>query len=156
MRKAAVSLLLIGFLRMDAAAQADARTVNPCGLLSAELVKKVSVATRRNVDTATPKEVKLGASGTACEWGDILFQIDPTTPARLEAARKSDPKAWESVPGVGDAAWFHNVRDVVGELFVRVGSRTFGVMIEIPAGSTAASFKPSFITVAMAIVPKLR
>jgi hypothetical protein len=156
MRQIVVSLLLTGFLRMDAAAQAGAKSVKPCELLTAELVRKVSVASGRSVDTATPKEVKLGASGTACEWGDIMLQIDPVTPTRLEEARQSDPKAWESVPGVGDAAWFHNIRDMVGEMFVRVGARTFGVLMEIPAGRTAASFKPSFIAVAMAIVPKLR
>ena len=62
----------------------------------------------------------------------------------------------ESVSGVGDAAWFHNVRDMIGELFVRVGPRTFGVLIDIPVGTTATAFKPTFITVANAVVPKLR
>jgi hypothetical protein len=45
---------------------------------------------------------------------------------------------------------------MVGELFVRVGTRTLGVLIDIPVGSTATAFKPTFITVAKAVVPKLR
>jgi hypothetical protein len=41
-------------------------------------------------------------------------------------------------------------------LFVRVGTRTFGILMTIPGGSTAAAFKPNFVMVANAIVPKLR
>lgn len=132
---------------------AGAKPPKPCAMLTAELVKKVSV--KKSADAA-PKEMQLGASGSACEWGDITLQVNPLTPAQLEQLGKSDNKTWESVPGVGDAAYFHNVRDMIGELFVRVGPRTFGVLMEIPVGSTAIALKPNFITVANAIVPKLR
>lgn len=152
-----VSLVLTTLLHNAAPAQsgAGAKPIKPCALLTAELVKKVGVASKNNGDAADPTELKLGATGTACQWGEIMLQIDPMTPAQLEEVRKAD-KTWESVPGLGDAAWFHNIRDMIGELFVRVGPRTFGVLMDIPAGSTAASFKPNFITVANAIVPKLR
>jgi hypothetical protein len=120
------------------------------------LVDKVSGGNRQAVDATGPKEISLGASGVACEWGEVILQIDPVPPSRLEELRKTDGKNWESIPGVGDAAYFHNVKNVVGELFVRVGMRTFGVLITIPADSTAAAFKPNFVTVANAVIPKLR
>jgi hypothetical protein len=155
MRQILVPLVLTLLLQNAALAQsgAGAKPIKPCGLLTAELVRKVSV--KKSADAA-PREMKLGATGSACEWGAIMLQVDPVTPAQLEQLGRSDPKSWESVSGLGDAAWFHNVQNMIGELFVRVGPRTFGVLMDIPVGSTAAAFKPNFVTVANAIVPKLR
>jgi len=158
MRQFLISLVLTSLLHSAAAAQirADAKALKPCGLLTPELVKKVGEASRKSADGATPKEVKVGPTTVACEWGEIMLQVDPLTRAQLEQLGKKGDKTWESVSGVGDDAWFHNVSDMIGELFVRVGPRTFAVLITIPAGSTAAAFKPTFITVANAVVPKLR
>ena len=158
MRQIIIALLLMGCLHTVALAQtrATAAPIKPCSLLTRELVDKASAGSNQSIDAAAPTEVQLGATGSACDWGDIILQIDPFTPARLEELRKTDGKNWETVPGVGDAAYFHNVRDTLAELFVRVGARTFGLVITIPVGSTAAAFKPNVITVANAIVPKLR
>ena len=157
MRQVLVSLVLAFLLPNAALAQsgAGARSLKPCGLLTPELVKQVSVASRKSAVVAAPREVNLGA-GSACEWGEIILQVDALSRAQLDQLAKPGDKTWESVPGVGDAAWFHNVSDMIGELFVRVGPRTFGVLIDIPVGSTATAFRPTFITVAKAIVPKLR
>ena len=157
MRQILISLVLTSLVHTAAAAQtrADAKALKPCALLTPELVKEVGKASKKNADAGTPTELKLGATGVACEWGEIILQVDRLTPAQLEEVGKKD-KTWESVSGVGDAAYFHNISDVVGELFVRVGPRMFGLLIDIPSGSTAAAFKPTFITVAKAIVPKLR
>ena len=157
MRQIVISLVLTSLLHTAAAAQtrADAKSLKPCGLLTAELVKQVAAASKNSASAATPTEMKLGATGVICEWGDIMLQVDRFTPAQLQQLGRTD-KTWESVSGVGDAAYFHNVRDMVGELFVQVGQRTFGVLLDIPVGSTATAFKPTFITVAKAIVPKLR
>jgi len=151
-----IAFVLCSGLHAVALAQArpGAAAPKPCSLLTRELALKANP--KQVLGAAGPKEVPLGASGSACEWGDLLLQIDPFTPARLEQLRKTDGKNWESVPGVGDAAYFHNIRDAMAELFVRVGTRTFGVVITIPVGSTAAASKPHFIAVAEAIVPKLR
>ena len=158
MRQILVPLALATLLHNAAQAQsgAGAKTPKPCALLTPEVVKNVWVASKKSGEPAAPNEVSLGASGSGCEWGDIILQVNPLTPAQLEQLGKSGDKTWESVAGVGDAAWFHNVRDMIGELFVRVGPRTFGVLIEIPVGNTATAFKPTFITVAKTIVPKLR
>jgi hypothetical protein len=158
MRHIVIPLVLTSLVHSAAAAQnrADAKALKPCGLLTPELVKQVGVASKKSADAATPKELKLGATGVACHWGEIMLQVDPLTRAQLEQLGKKGDKTWESVSGVGDDAYFHNISNVVGELFVRVGPRTFGVLIDIPAGSTATAFKPTFITVANAVVPKLR
>lgn len=158
MRLILVPLVLTALLRNAALAQsgAGAKPPKPCALLTPELVRNVRIASKKSGDPTAPKEVSLGRSESACEWGDIMLQVDPLTPAQLDQLGKSGDKTWESVKGVGDAAWFHNVRDMIGELFVRVGPRTFGVLIDIPSGSTATAFKPTFITVANAVVAKLR
>jgi len=158
MRNFIVSLLLLGCLHAVTLAQPrpGAAAVKPCSLLTRELAQKVSAATKQPLGAAAPSEVPLGANGAACEWGDLMLSVDPYTPARLEEIRKKDGRQWEVVPGVGDAAYFHNVRDAMGELLVRVGSRTFVVVITIPVGSTAAAIKPTFVTVANAIATNLR
>ena len=129
--------------------------LKPCSLLTAELVANAS-ADRAAIAGAKPTEVSLGASGSACQWGDVMLQIDPVPAARVGELGKSDPKSWESVSGVGDAAYFHNVKDVTAELFVRVGARTIGILMDVPAGSKAATIRPKFVELAKAIVPKLR
>ena len=158
MRQILISLVLTSLLHSVAAAQnrADAKSLKPCGLLTPELVKQVGVASKKSTDATAPEEMKLGSSGVACHWGEIMLQVDPLTPAQLEQLGKKGDKDWASVTGLGDAAYYHNIRDMIGELFVRVGTRTFGVLIDIPSGTTASAFKPTFITVANAIVPKLR
>ena len=156
-RQIVIPLALVILLHASVWAQsaADTNAIKPCSLLTEELVKKVSAANNQGI-SAGPKEIQLGGSGAACEWGDIILQIDPFTPSRFEELRKTAGNSWEPVPGVGDAAYFHNIQDMIAELFVRVGARTFGVVITIPVGKTAAEFKPNFIAVADAIVPKLR
>jgi hypothetical protein len=150
--------LAVGCIALGAQAQgrASGGATGPkaCSLLTRELALKANP--KQALGAAGPKEVSLGANGAACEWGDLMLSVDPYTPARLEEIRKTSGKQWEVVPGVGDAAYFHNVQNAMGELFVRVGSRTFVVLITIPVGSTATAFKPNFITVANAVVPKLR
>src|SRR5688572_16731629 len=158
MRQILISLVLTSLLHSAAAAQSrtDVKALKPCALLTPELVKKVGEASRKNANGATPTEVKVGPTAVACEWGEIMLQVDPLTRAQLEQLGKRGDKSWESVSGVGDDAWFHNVSDMIGELFVRVGPRTFAVLINIPSGSTADAFKPTFIAIANAVVPKLR
>ena len=157
MRQILLAFVLTTLSRNAALGQsgAAAKTPRACALLTPELVKKVHVASKRS-DAAAPKEVDLGRTKAACEWGVIMLQVDPITPAEIDKLAKPGDKSWEVVSGVGDAAYFHNVSNVMGELFVRVGPRTLGVLMDIPSGSTAASFKPTFIEVAKAVVPKLR
>jgi hypothetical protein len=141
---------------MGAQGRATGAGAKSCALLTRQLVEKFSAASKKPVDAAGPRELPLGANGTGCEWGDLALQVDPWSPARLESMRQSYGKEWEVIEGVGDAAYLHDIRDVAAELFVRVGGRTFVVLVNIPAGSTTKAFKPTIIELANGIVPKLR
>lgn len=130
--------------------------IKACSLLTRELVERTSAAGKQAIAAAKPEEVSLGRSGKACQWADLMLQVDPFPASRLGDLGKNDPKNWETVPGVGDAAYFHNVKDAVAELFVRVGPRTVGILMDVPAGSKAAAIKPKLVELAREIVPKLR
>ncbi len=129
--------------------------IKPCSLLTRELVEAVTPGNKQRLD-AGPQEQPLGPAGSACDWGDILLQVDPLTPAQLDGLGKMGGKDWEAIQGVGDAAYLHNIRDITAELFVRVGMHTFGMLVTVPAGQTTVAVKPKMIHVANAIVPKLR
>jgi hypothetical protein len=157
MRQMLVPIVLSAGLLSTALAQTSpAPPIKACSLLTRDLVEKASAAGKQAIAAAKPQEVNLGRSGLACEWGDVMLQVDPFPASRMAELGKSDPKSWESVPGVGDAAYFHNVKDAVAEMFVQVGPRTFGILMDVPAGSKAAAIKPRFVELARAIVPKLR
>ena len=157
-RHALTFVLFIGLAPHVVSAQgrASGAGAKACALLTRQLVEKVSAASKKAVNAAGPSEVPLGAYGTGCEWDDVMLSVDPWPPARLEAMRQTTGKDWEVIKGIGDAAYLHNVRDMMAELFVRVGSRTLVVVVTIPQGSTTAAFKPTIIEAANSIVPKLR
>jgi hypothetical protein len=156
-RQIIIPLVLSSFLPTIALAQArgGSAPIKPCSLLTRELVEKVTPGNKQRLD-AGPKEQSLGASGSACDWGDIMLQVDPLTPAQFAAIAKPGGKDWETIQGVGDAAYLHNIRDITTELFVRVGARTLGMLVTVPVGKTTAAIKPDMIHIANAIVPKLR
>lgn len=157
MRQMLVPMVLSACMMSTALAQTSpAPAVKPCSLLTRDLVERASAADKQAMAAAKPQEVNLGPRGWACEWGGVMLQVDPFPPSRLAELGKGDPKSWESIPGVGDAAYFHNVKDAIAEMFVRVGPRTFGILMDVPVGSTAAAIKPKLVELAKAIVPKLR
>src|SRR5689334_9140842 len=118
MRQMLVQSVLSTCLMSVASAQTTP-PANPCSLLTRELVEKASSASKQSIAASKPEELSLGASGRACQWADVMVQIDPFPASRVDELSKKDPKNWESVSGVGDAAYFHNVQDAVGEMFVR-------------------------------------
>jgi hypothetical protein len=156
LRRVLLLVLFIGIAYRDASAQGRANGAQSCALLSREVVAKFSAASKKSVDPAGPKELPLGRTATACEWGDLTVQVDPMPAAGVDKLPQSDPKNWEVIQGVGDAAYLHNIKDIMAELFVRVGKRTFAVLVNVPAGTTTAAFKPAIIDVAKEIAPKVR
>jgi hypothetical protein len=158
MRSIVCTVVLFGCLSFVASAQSGggATAIKACSLLSRELVIKVTPGNNQRVDNIKPNEGPIGTTGSACEWGDLLVQIDPFTPARLDEMRKSTGKNWEPVPGVGDATYFHNIQGILAELLGRIGTHTFGIQLTVPAGSTVSATKANTIIVANAIVPKLK
>ena len=80
--------------------------INACTLLTRDVVDKVKVA--KTVVNIPPEEKPAGAKGSYCDYGGIGLQIDPF--AGADQIRKSPQKNWVPVSGVGDTAYFHNVR----------------------------------------------
>jgi len=152
---AAASLLPMATVHSQGGA--GKQTIRACSLLSKELVVKV-LPTPHNkfVLDMPPQEEPLGTSGSACDYAGIGLQIDPFTPARLDALYKELGKTWTPVPDVGDGAYFRDNRGMFAELFARAGARVFTIQMSVPTGSTAESVKPTIIALAKAIVPKLR
>ena len=154
------SLLVVCCLASQAAAsQAPAgsagASAGACSFLTRELAMKVSGAANKAVFDLPPEEEPAG-KGSACHYADITLQIDPFTAERLEQLRKAQGKDWVEVPGVGDAAYFRDNGNRFAELYGRVGPRTFTIQLGVPFQGTAEGMKPNAITLAQAIVPRMR
>ena len=123
-----------------------------CSLLTKELALKVTSAANKKVfDLLPPQEEKV-SGGTACDYGDIRIQILPgvTEPSGKSAAE------WTAVPNVGDRALYRPNGKQYAELIVIVGKRTLTIQMGVPTGGTPEQVKPNAITLANALVPKLK
>jgi hypothetical protein len=99
-------------------------------------------------------EEPVGVSGSTCEYGGVLLQVDPfTSPARIEETLAAK---WTRVPGLGDIAYFHDNIGEWAELYVRAGERVITIQMDVPTGRKAESIKPNVIALAEAILPKLK
>ena len=103
-----------------------------------------------------PSGSPIGVNGSQCDYGGIALHIDPFATVSADRMRKTPNSDWVPVTGVGDAAFFHNVQNVMVEMFVWSGSHHFGILMDVPAGSASEQLKPHMIQVAKLIVPKLR
>ena len=164
MRRIFTLLLVIGVLpvhttaRQTAAAKApDKPPIRACTLLTKELITKVTPnKNTKLMFLIPPSEDDLGTTGSACEYGGVHLQIDPFTPARLDALYKEHVKEWTLIPGVGDAAYFRDNRGLYAELYSRAGPRVFTIQMSVPDGQTAESIKPNVVALAREIIPKLQ
>jgi hypothetical protein len=101
MRSFFIALLLSSCLHAAASAQPRVGTqpIKPCSLLTRELVDKVSAGNRQAVDSTGPKELNLGASSSACEWGEVILQC-----ADLPASIRSNDLRLRGPPAVSSRA----------------------------------------------------
>ena len=158
MRSVAICVLTVGVLSSSATAQqarsgaAPASSPKACSLLTKDLALKIT-GTNKALFDLPPRETPIG-KGSECNWGDIQLQIDPFSWASLEGMGKNDKK-WTEVSGVGDKAYFRE-NGRFAELMSHVGGRTFTIQLGVPVTSTAEKIKPNVITLANAIVPKLK
>ena len=134
-------------------APAGRPNVSACSLLPRDLVEKVITGTTETLKYLKPQEQPIGTHGSFCDYG-VILQVDPFL--RHEDVRKSPGKDWHRVTGVGDTAYFRNNANSFAELMVWTGSHHFTIQMGIPAGGTADSVRPNTITLANAIIPKLR
>jgi hypothetical protein len=129
--------------------------VDACTILTPDMAARVATATKTKM--ATPPEASpVGVNGSQCDYGGIALHLDPFATVSADRMRKSPNSDWVPVTGVGDAAFFHDIRNMMVEMIVWSGSHHFGILMEVPAGSTSEQLKPHMIQLANLIVPKLR
>ena len=128
--------------------------IEACAILTPDVAATFATATKTKVK-APPTASAVG-NGSQCDYGAIALHVDPFATVSADRMRKSPNKDWVPVTGVGDAAYFHSVQNVMAELIVWSGSHHFGVLADVPAGSTAEQIKPHMIQVAKLVAPKLR
>ena len=127
--------------------------IKACSLLPKDLALKVSSANKAVFDG--PPHEEPFRTGSTCNYGDITLHVDAFSWSSMEGMMKKDGN-WTQVSGVGDAGYFRDNSGRNAEFMGRVGSRTFRIQLGIPISSTADKVKPNVITLANAIVPKLR
>ena len=140
------------------AAQAANRTSpGACSLLTKELVLQVIPETDKAAlegrFRSPPEEHRLGPDRSLCAYAGLTVHLNPFHAESFEAGLRKD-KSWVPIPGLGDAAWFHDVPGFMGELYVRSGRRNLGVGIEIPEGRPAESVKPAAVALAKAVLAR--
>ena len=160
MRSVIGSFVIIGLFSSAAAAASQAGAtgkppIKACSLLSKDLVMKVSGAVNKAVFELPPDEEPAGKSGSLCSFADIILQIDPFSQSFIDDMAKKE-KTWVPVSGVGDRAWFHDNKGRFAELIGYAGGHTFTIQMGVPFQSTTEKMKPNVITLANAIVPKLK
>ena len=84
--------------------------INACTILTPDIVAKFTTAVKTTVESK-PTETPVGVNGSFCDYGGIGLQIDPFATVSADRMRKSPTKDWVPVSGVGDTAYFHNVKN---------------------------------------------
>ena len=163
MRHVVASLLLIGSFATQLTALQSGRTgaagaarISACSLLTKELVTQVTPHDKQTlalVLLVPPMEDPVGQSGSGCSYGGITMNVDGIAPAAFEKQRAPD---WVAVSGVGETAYFHDNKGRWAELYVREGSHVLTIQMDVPMGRTAASIQPNTISLAKAVMAKLK
>src|SRR5688572_19157169 len=128
--------------------------IRACEVLTRDLVAKYDTQNPKLRDLIPRQEEAIGSHGSSCNDGGILIQIDPFL--RSDTYRKSPPKDWLAVSGVGDTAYFRNNGNQWAELMVWTGARHFTIQLSVPNGGTAESVKPNTIGLATALIARLK
>jgi hypothetical protein len=151
------ALAMITTVSPLAAQAAKATPPGACTLLTKELVRQVTPETSKaeldRLLSTPPEEHRLGPDQSLCDYAGLTVHLNPFHPESFEANLRKD-KAWVPVSGLGNVAWFHDVMGAMGELYVRSGKRTLGVVITIPQGRTAESIKPNAVALAKAVLSR--
>jgi hypothetical protein len=124
--------------------------IKACSILTRDLVEPFT-ENKRLLDLVPPEEETSGTS-SACEYGVVRLQHYPVRPG----GERSAPKDFQPLPGVGEKAFFRNNPNGYAELMVWSGAHHFTLQVSVPTGSTAEAIKPKTVTLANAIIQKLR
>ena len=128
--------------------------IRACDVLTRDMVAKYDTQNPKLRDLIPRHEEAIGSHGSSCDDGGIGVQIDPFV--RSDVYRKSPPKDWQAVSGVGDTAYFRNNGNRWAELMVWTGTHHFTIQLSVPNGGTAESVKPNVMGLATALVAKLK
>lgn len=151
MRRCLMSVVMVVALTGSVpASQVAAPSMKACDVLTKDLVEPFT-ENKRMLDALKPDEETDGNT-SACEYGVVRLQLAPYR----EGANRAAPKDSETVPGLGDTAFFRSNRDRYAELMVWSRSYQLGLQVAVPTGSTAAAIKPKTLALATAILQKLR
>ena len=132
-------------------ASSNSSRIEVCKLVPKEEVKK-HLPWQSFLDQMPITEEPIGASGSSCNYPTADIQVLPFTQSFLDSMRKAGAK--ESIPGLGDEAYFRNNNNLYAEIVVKVGQRL--LTIQADADDNVDAAKPKVIALAREIVPKLR
>jgi hypothetical protein len=125
-----------------------------CSVLTRELVTAHSPASKESLNLIMkipPQEEKSGG-GSSCQNGDVMLQIDPFPVANFDRLFGK----WTPVPGVGDKAYFRDNKGEWAELAVVAGARMITIQMDVPTGKTAAGIQSNTVSLAKAVLGKLK
>ena len=177
MRNVPASFLIVGFT-LSAAIVFPARgdefdAGKACSLLSRDLLMKIETPSgRQALETSEPDEDWVGEAQreagmsvtrnlSSCQYGRVLLVLDPIAqPERVRdamRARTAPYQDYESVQGVGDAAFF-SANSAYANLYVFAGADHFHIEIGVRFmdGDDTEALKPNTVELAKAIIPELR
>jgi len=81
-----------------------------------------------------------------------MLQIDPFPVASFERLFGK----WTPVPDVGDKAYFRDNQGEWAELGVVAGARMITIQMDVPKGKTAAGIQSNTVSLAKAVLAKLK
>jgi hypothetical protein len=126
-----------------------------CSILTRDLVMAHSPASTESLNAimkVPPQEEKIGANGSACQHGDVMMQINPFPVANFDAMFSR----FTPVPDLGQKAYFRDNKGNWAELAVLAGGRVLTFQLDVPSGKTAASVQANVVSLAKAVVAKLK
>ena len=129
----------------------SSQRIAACALLPKDEVKR-HLPWLAVFDQFPIEEEPVGASGSSCNYPSVFIQVLPFAPRTIEMARQKGEL--ETVAGVGDEAYFYNNGNQYAELYVRVGKHLLTVQAD--ANETVEAVRPGAVSLAMALVIKLR
>jgi hypothetical protein len=154
-----IAVFVLSAVMSGAAFQTGGRAANApapgaCTLLTKEILMAHSPASKDAfaLFIKLPPEEEKAGGGTACQYGDTNLQINPFLVASVEKLFDK----WTPVTGVGERAWFRDNQGMWAELAVVASGRTLTIQMDVPKGRTAASIQSNTISMAKAILAKLK
>ena len=160
MRTQVTSLVLVslflapaaGFQSRAAGTPSGNPALRACSILTKDLVAPFT-ANKQMLDLIPPEEEPMGQFGSACEYGVVRLQIRSVAAG---SPRTAPGKEWQPVSGAGEAVYFRANGKQYAELMFWSGTHALTLQVGVPTGSTPDAIRPNTISLANAVLAKLR